>query len=155
MLTKNDCLMLLSELSDNGVDTKEIVQKLLRNTSSTIDYEVLKFINEHRVFDVLNFYEKLRVSYNNKKSKLYKSIVSIDEKEPKDAIVTLSSLLTQQLLFSNTVDNKQQFLKHCRADEVSKVLANYFKTYDLTLCIALLTLIKADLKVFESLKQYK
>ena len=153
MLTKNDCLMLLSELSDNGVDTKEMTRKLLQTTA--IDYEVLKFINGYKAFDVLNFYEKLRASYNNKKSKLSKSIVTIDEKEPKDVVVTLSSLLTQIMLFSNTVENKQQFLKHVRADEVSKVLANYCKTYDLTLCVAILTLIKADLKVFESLKNYK
>lgn len=153
MLTKNDCLRLLSELSDSGVDTKEMTRRLLQTTS--IDYEVLKFINNYRAFDVLNFYEKLRESYNNKRSKLYKSIVTIDEKEPKDVVVTLSSLLTQIMLFSNTVENKQQFLKHVRADEISKVLSNYCKTYDLTLCIAILTLVKADLKVFESLKQYK
>lgn len=150
MLTKNDCLLLLSELSDNGVDTAEVVSRLIKSRS--IDYEVLKFINEHRTFEVLDFYDKLRVSYNNKRSKLYKSIVQIDEKEPKDIVVTLASLLTQILLFSNTVTDKQLFFKHCRADEVSKVLTNYFVTYDLTLCVSLLKLIKADLKVFEALK---
>jgi hypothetical protein len=142
--------MLLSEISDKGVDTKEITTKLIR--SSTIDYEVLKFINQYKIFDVLNFYDRLRVNYNNKKSKLYKSIVQIDEKEPKDVVVTLSSLLTQILLYSNNVEDKQLFLKHSRADEISKVLANYFVTYDLTLCIAILKLVKADLKALEGLE---
>lgn len=142
--------MLLSEISDKGVDTKEITTKLIR--SSTIDYEVLKFINQYKIFDVLNFYDRLRVNYNNKKSKLYKSIVQIGEKEPKDVVVTLSSLLTQILLYSNNVEDKQLFLKHSRADEISKVLANYFVTYDLTLCIAILKLVKADLKALEGLE---
>ena len=142
--------MLLSELSDEGIDTKEITTKLLR--SSNIDYEVLRFINQYKIFDVLNFYDRLRVNYNNKKSKLYKSIVQIDEKEPKDVVVTLSSLLTQILLYSNTVNDRQLFLKHSRADEISKVLANYFVTYDLTLCVAILKLVKADLKALEGLE---
>lgn len=145
--------MLLGELSDSGVDTRDITTKLLKDSS--INYDVLKFINEHRTFEVLSFYNKLRVNYNNKKSKLYKSIVQIDEKEPKEIVVTLSSLLTQILLHSNTVEDKQLFLKHSRADEISKVLANYFQTYDLTLCVAILKLIKADLKVLESLKKVK
>ena len=143
--------MLLAELSDSGVDTKAVTAQLC--SSSSIDLEVLKFINSHRTFDVLNFYDKLRISYNNKKSKLYKSIVQIDEKEPKDIVVTLTSLLTQIVLFSNTVNDKQLFLKHARADEISKVLTNYFTNYDLTLCIALLRLVKADLKALESLNK--
>ena len=128
MITKNDCLMLLAELSDSGVDTKDAVNKVVKNTS--IDLEVLKFINSYKTFDVLNFYDKLRVNYNNKRSKLYKCIVQVDEKEPRDIVVTLASLLTQILLHSN-----------------------YFKTYDLTLCITLLKLIKADLKALESLNK--
>ncbi len=154
MLTKSDCLMLLSELSDEGIDTKEVTSQLVR--SHSIDVDVLKFINEHRTLEILSFYDRLRVNYNNKKSKLYKSIVQMDEKLPKDAVVTLSSLLTQILLYSNTVMNRELFLKHSRADEISKVLSNYFTTYDLTLCVSLLTLIRADLKVLEELnKQHK
>lgn len=141
--------MLLSELSDKGIDTKQITSNLIK--SASIDYEVLKFINEYRTFDILNFYNKLRISYNNKKSKLYKEIVQIDEKAPKDIVVTLSSLLTQILLYSNTASDKQLFLKHARADEISKVLSNYFVNYDLTLCVSLLKLVRADLKVLERL----
>lgn len=151
MITKNDCLMLLAELSDSGVDTKDAVNKVVKNTS--IDLEVLKFINSYKTFDVLNFYDKLRVNYNNKRSKLYKCIVQVDEKEPRDIVVTLASLLTQILLHSNTVEDKELFLKHSRAEEISRVLNNYFKTYDLTLCITLLKLIKADLKALESLNK--
>lgn len=145
--------MLLAELSDKGIDTKDVTAQLVKSPS--ISYEVLRFINEYKTFDILNFYDKLRVNYNNKKSKLYKEIVQIDEKEPKDIVVTLSSLLTQILLYSNTVQDKQLFLKHSRADEISKVLTNYFCTYDLTLCISLLKLVKADLKALEELKNLK
>lgn len=150
MITKNDCLLLLAEIADKGVDTKEYLTKVIKNPK--IDLEVLKFINSNRPLELTQFYDKLRKNYNNKKSKLYKEIVQVDEKEPKDIVITLSSLLTQILLFSNTVKNKQLFLKHSRADEISKVLVKYFQDYDMQLCSSMLMLIKADLKACEYVK---
>lgn len=41
------------------------------------------------------------------------------------------------------------FLRHARAEEISKVLTIYFQKYDLTNCIKLLRLIKADIITFE------
>ena len=151
MITKNDCLLLLAELKDRNIDTKPYVIKTLNNTSVAL--EVLKFINKNRPLELGLFYESLRKRYNEGKSKLYKEIVQIDIKEPKDMIVTLSSLLTQILLYSNKVENKQLFLKHSRADEITKVLYNYFDTFDLTLSVQMLNLIKADLKACELLQK--
>ena len=151
MITKNDCLLLLAELKDRNIDTKPYVIKTLNNTS--VDIEVLKFINKNRPLELGLIYESLRKRYNEGKSKLYKAIVQIDIKEPKDMIVTLSSLLTQILLYSNKVENKQLFLKHSRADEITKVLYNYFDTFDLTLSVQMLNLIKADLKACELLQK--
>lgn len=150
MITKNDCLMLLAELSEQGIDTTDYVRKVLKNVN--IDLEVITFINKNRPLDLSLFYEELRKKYNDKKSKLYKEIVQSDEKEPKDILVTLSSLLTQILLYSKKIENKQLFLRHSRADEISKVLANYFINYNFELPIKLLTLIKADLKACELVK---
>ena len=150
MITKNDCLLLLAELSQKGVDTKQITLELIRN--SNVNLSVVEFINNHRPFDVLQFYEKLRKSYNDKKSKLYKEIVQIDEKEPKDILITLSSLLTQIFIYSSKVKDRELFLRHTRAEEITKVILNYLKTYDLTLCIALLNHVKADLKALETIK---
>lgn len=150
MITKNDCLLLLAELSEQGINTKEITSELVRNSKPSI--EVVDFINQHRPFEVLTFYEKLRKNYNNKKSKLYKEIVQIDEKQPKNILITLSSLLTQIFIFSSSVEDKELFLKHSRAEEITKVITNYCKTYDLTLCISLLNHVKADLKALESIK---
>ena len=149
MITKNDCLLLLGELSDNGVDTNEMCNRLINNPD--IDLSVLEFIHKYRPLEVLQFYINIRKNYNNKKSKLYKEIVQIDTKEPKDITITLSSLLTQILLFSNKVEDKQLFLKHSRAEEISKVLNNYFKTYDVQMCFKLLSYVKADLKALESI----
>lgn len=147
MITKNDCLLLLSEISDKGIDTKTYVSKIIK--SNSVDLEVLRFINDNRPLELTLFYEFLRKRYNEKKSKLYKEIVQIDEKEPKDMVVTLSSLLTQIILYSNRIENKQLFLKHSRADEISKVLVNYFTNFDLQLCVSMLNLLKADLKACE------
>ena len=91
MITKNDCFLLLYEIKSEGVDTKEAMSKLL--SSSTPDTSVIKFIHEHRPIEVIEFYHKLRKSYNDKKSKLYKEIVQVDEKQPKDIMITLAILI--------------------------------------------------------------
>ena len=151
MLTKNDCLIILSQMEKDGIEVT--LQKKELITNPEISLSILEFIDKNRPFDIKQFYEKLRKSYNNKKSKLYKSIVDIDTKEPKDIVVTLSCLLTQILLFSTTTKDRELFLKHSRATEISKVLTNYFLTYDLSLCLGLLQYIRADLKVLESLNK--
>lgn len=149
MLTTNDCLLLLSEIESKGINTKEVTTKLV---TSGLTQDVLKYIDTYRPLEVKQFYDNIRKNYNNKKSKLYKEIVQIDQKQPKDIVITLSCLLTQILLFSNKVEDRQLFLNHSRADEISKVLHNYFVSYDITLCVKILNLIKADLKALESLK---
>jgi hypothetical protein len=45
------------------------------------------------------------------------------------------------------------FLSHSRAEEITRVLNNYYRTYDLKPVVALRSLIKADLKSFESIKK--
>ena len=152
MITKNDCLLLLSELQDKGLETKPYVMKVLKDNN--VNLEVLKFINDNRKLELTEFYNFLRNRYNEKKSKLYKEIVQIDEKQPKDIVVTLSSLLTQILLYSNKVENKQLFLKHSRADEISKVLVKYFQDYDVQLCVSMMNLLKADLKACEYINSF-
>lgn len=146
MITKTDCVLLLTELQQQGIDVSEQLKKLMKQ--SLPDVEIIKFINDNRQLDLSNFYYKIRKSYNSKKSKLYINIVKeIDE--PNEVLTTLSAMLTQILLFSKTCENKQLFLKHARAEEISMVLLNYFKNYDLTNCLKLLRLIKADLKTIE------
>lgn len=149
MITKNDCLILLADIQNNGVDTTQVTQELIK--SNTLPLSVIKFINDNRQLDLSAFYERLRKNYNNKKSNLYKNIVKeIDE--PNEVLTTLSSLLTQILLYSRQLENRQMFLKHARSSEITMVLNNYFKSYDLTNCLKLLRIIKVDLKALESIK---
>jgi hypothetical protein len=149
MITKNDCLLLLADLKDKGVDTSVVTKQLM--SSASIDMEVLKFINDNRQLDLTAFYEKIRKSYNNKKSNLYINIVKEIE-EPQEVLTTLSAMMTQILLFSKNLEDKQMFFKHSRVNEIVKVLNNYFITYDLTYCIKLIKLIKLDIKALESIK---
>ena len=149
MITKNDCLLLLADLKDKGVDTSVVTKQLM--SSPSIDIEVLKFINDNRQLDLTAFYEKIRKSYNNKKSNLYINIVKEIE-EPQEVLTTLSAMMTQILLFSKNLEDKQMFFKHSRVNEIVKVLNNYFTTYDLTYCIKLIKLIKLDIKALESIK---
>ena len=61
-------------------------------------------------------------------------------------------MLTQVLRFSNDTSDRQMFLRHARANDITKVLNIYFNNYDLTNCIKLLRIIKADIKALESIK---
>lgn len=149
MITKTDCILLLTELETKGVDVKDNLQKAL--SSPSIDIDVLKFINDNRQMDLTAFYKYIRKSYNQKHSSLYKNIVSEELKDPNESLTTLSALLTQILLFSRKVENKQMFLRHARCNEITKILNNYFITYDLTNCLKLLKIIKADIKALESI----
>ena len=149
MISKNDCLILLEDIKNKGIDTTEPLKELLN--SNTLPLSVIKFINENRQLDLAAFYEKIRKNYNKKKSSLYINIVKEIE-EPNEVLVTLSAMLTQILLFSKNVENKQMFLKHARANDISKILTLYFTNYDLTNCLKLMRIIKADIKALESIK---
>src|SRR5574344_2155128 len=100
MITKNDCLLLLTELEQSGVKVDEQINTLIK--SDGVPLNVLKFINDNRHLDVANFYEQIRKSYNSKKSSLYINIVKEIE-EPDKVITTLSAMLTQEFLYSRKV----------------------------------------------------
>lgn len=149
MITKNDAYILLADLQNKGIDTQVALEELM--SSQNITLNVIKFINDKRQLDLTRFFERLRKNYNNKKSTLYGNIVK-EVEEPNKVLTTLSALLTQILLYAEKVDNRQMFLRHARCDEITLVLNNYFKTYDLTNCLKLLRIIKVDLKALESIK---
>ena len=146
MITKNDCILLLSDINEKGVDTSQFLTKLLKEKEPSL--EVIKFINSNRPLDVTQFYEKIRRSYNNKKSVLYKNIVKETE-EPQSVLTTLASLQLQLLLFAKNVQDKPMFFNHSRADDITKVIHNYYKTFDIIPCIKLLKIIKCDLVALE------
>lgn len=148
-ITKNDCLLLLTKMQEDGVDTKAQVNKLFSTPGIPLD--VLKFINNHKQLDVISFYERIRKNYNNKRSKLYINIMKeIDD--PEEVITTLSALLTQIILTSEKVDNKKLFLNNARAGEITRVLNNYFNTFDVESARKLLYLFKCDIKALESIR---
>lgn len=149
MISKNDCILLLSDIESRGIDTKAQINELL--TSNTLPLSVIKFINDNRQLDLASFYEGIRKSYNKKSSNLYINIVKEIE-DPTEVLTTLSAMLTQILRYSKKVENKTMFLRHARANDITKVLNNYFANYDLTLCLKLMRIIKADIKALESIK---
>lgn len=147
MITKTDCLTILVSLEDRGVNIDKQMKKLL--TAKEIPLETLKFILENRGIEVANFYEMLRKKHNQKKSPLYHNIVK-DTTDPEEIITTLSCLLVQIALYSKKlVSNKEIFQREVRAEEISRVLHNYYTTGMLDSCIALMKLLKADLLVLE------
>jgi CDP-glycerol glycerophosphotransferase (TagB/SpsB family) len=152
MLKTTDLILLLTELEEKGVEGSSQQIRELVNKGEIL-FETLKFINDNRLLDVANFYEQIRKSYNSKKSSLYINLVREEVKNPKDMLTTLASLNLQILLFANHIENPQMFLSHSRAEEITRVLNNYYRTYDLKPVVALRSLIKADLKSFESIKK--
>ncbi len=151
MITKTDLLLLLTELQEQGIDTSADIKYLM--SAKSIPLDLLKKINQDRQLDVARFYEKLRASYNNKKSKLYINIMRSDENtiaDPNTILTTLSALLNQVLQFK--AEDRVMFFKHVRTNEIVQVLDIYFKTFNIKPALKLLTLYKADIKAFESMK---
>ena len=147
MITKNDCLSILVKLEDSGVQGIDpYMRKLL--VSKEIPLDVLKFISDNRGIEVGNFYEMLRKSHNQKKSPLYTNILK-EVENPDELITTLSCLLTQIILYGNKLINRDQFFREVRAEEITRVLNNFFKTGTYEESQALLKLIKSDLLVLE------
>jgi hypothetical protein len=147
MITKNDCLTILVSLEDRGVDINSQMKKLL--TTKEIPIDVLKFILDNRGIEVANFYEMLRKKHNQKKSPLYHNIVK-DITDPDEVVTTLACLLVQITLYSSKlVSNKEIFQREVRAEEISRVLNNYYATGTLDNCLALIKLLKSDLLVLE------
>ena len=150
MLTKNDLLLLSNEMQASGKETSKLATRLA--LSEGVPRDILKYINDNRPLEVAQFYEMLRKNYNHKKSNLYKNLVREELSEPIEALITLSALNLQILLYAKKLDDNKMFLKHSRADEITKVLNNYYNTYDLIPCLKMLKLIKSDLKCFENIK---
>lgn len=149
MLKKTDVLMLLTELQDNGKDVSKYINNLYKTSSIPLD--IIKFINDQRQLDVAQFYERLRSNYNHKKSDLYINIVKeIDDLD--EILTTLAAYNLQVLLFGRKVENKELFYKASRVEEVTRVLNNYYRNYDIDKCRVVLSLIKADIKLFEEIK---
>ena len=149
MITRADCILLLTDLEEHGVKNDGIMMEALKSSEPSL--KVIKYINDNRQLDLARFYEKIRKSYNNKKSNLYINIVKGIE-NPSIVLTTLSAMLTQILLYSKDVENREMFLRHARALDISKILSNYFQTFDLTNCLKLIRVIKADIKALESIR---
>jgi len=150
MLTKEDLLLLLDEIEQRGVDIKNYPYKLMMG--DRIPSEILKFVNDNRPLEINNFYEMLRKNHNKKKTPLYKNLVKGEFDSNKEALITLASLHLQILLYAKKLEDETLFLKHSRAEEITQVLNNYYRTYDLIPCLKLLKLIRNDMKCFELLR---
>lgn len=150
MISKLDILSLLSDLKDRGEDVTIYEQEVIKNV--TVPLNVIKFLNDKRSFDVSKFFEKLRYSYNHKKSDLYLNIVK-EITDVEDVLTTLASYNLQVLIYAKKVEDKEMFYRNTRVEEVTRVLNNYYKTFDLEECITVLSLLKAEIKLFESVKE--
>lgn len=149
MLTKEDTILLLTQLQQSGIDVKSQLMKAVR--SQYVQADIIQFINTNRQIDLSKFYEKLRKSYNDKRSILYKNLVKdLTEDNISDVLTTLASLNLQLLLFSKDAEDYEMFLRAARMEEINKCLLNYSRTYDIIPCIKLLQIIKADLKCLEN-----
>ena len=150
MLTKPDCMSILIKLEDQGINVDSYIKQLI--TSKEVPIEVLKFIAKNRGIELCNFYEMLRKSHNQKKSPLYTNILK-EVSSPEDVVLTLSSLLQQIILYNKKLVNNTTFLKEARAEEITRVLNEYFKEGKLDDCLSLLKLVKTDLLVLEYLTE--
>ena len=149
MINKQDCLSLLVKLGDQGVaGVNKHIREVMMSRETPLS--ALQFLAQNQGFEATKFYEMLRKSHNQKKSPLYTNILKEDLLSD-ELITTLTSLLTQIALYERKIEDKIKFRQEIRAEEVSRVLHEYFNTGDNTSCQKLLQLIKADILVFEYL----
>ena len=147
MINKSDLMTILVSLEDKGININKPMRSLV--TSKDIPIDVLKFILDNRGSEVANFYEMLRKKHNQKKSPLYHNIVK-DIEDTDEIIITLACLLVQITLYSNKLNSNKEIFQHeVRAEEITRVLNNYYSTGDYSQCLALLKLLKADMLVLE------
>lgn len=147
MINKSDLMTILVNLEDKGVNINKPMKSLI--TSKEIPMDVLKFILDNRGSEVANFYEMLRKKHNQKKSPLYHNIIK-DIEDTDEIITTLACLLVQVALYSKKLtSNKEIFQREIRAEEITRVLNNYYNTGDFSQCLALIKLLKADMLVLE------
>jgi len=146
MITKNDCLSILVKMEDNGLNVNSYMKKLL--SSKEIPLDVLQFISRNRGIEVGNFYEMLRKKHNQSKSPLYTNILKEIENVD-DVITTLTCLMTQIVLYGKKLEDSSQFYKEVRAEEITRVLNEYFKNERPDDCVKLIKLIKSDILVLE------
>ena len=78
MITKTDCILLLADMKNKGIDTTSALNEVV--SSNSISLSVLKFINDNRGLELSAFYENLRKNYNNKKSKLSSCFINSAKK---------------------------------------------------------------------------
>lgn len=150
MITKNDVLLLLTQLEKEGKQVNTQIVKVIKTPDLPLD--VLKFINDNRPLEIGEFYDLIRKNYNSKKSKLYKNLVADNFTDATEVLTTLAALNLQIALFASKLEDNKLFITHSRAEEITQVLNNYYKTYDLLPCCKLLRLIRTDLLVLEYIK---
>lgn len=149
MITLNDCLLMLANIKANNIDTSKMENEVLENG---VTKKVIKFIKENGDLDIYDFYEKLRKSYNDKKSKLYINIVKEDFTNVDNIPTTMASYVLQTLLFSKQAKDANLFLEQSRYTDCCDCLLEYGKNGDLIPCIRLLQIIKQEIKALEEIR---
>ena len=147
MITKQDVLLLLARLKDENIDCSSYVTETVKDG---VNIDTLKFINDNRQLELSKFYEKLRKSNNEKKSRLYSQIMKdYTEEDVYDIICALNSYALQVCIFARDIEDKPMFFRFSRLNEIYKCLENYSRTYNIVNCMKLLHYIKSDIKVLE------
>lgn len=128
-----------------SADNSELLEKVYSDPIGA-----LKTIKQNGKLDIFEFYNKLRKNYNDKHSKIYINVMK-EVEDPKKVLTTLSALVTQILLYSEHLNNKNIFMKHSNFSEILKALQEYAETQNLIPCVEIIRTIKQDIKQVEQL----
>ena len=90
MISKNDLILLLTDLQEKEIDVSKELNTTIKNG---VQISTIGFINAHRQLDLHKFYEKIRKSYNEKHSNLYINILR-EIYDINKVLTTLSTLET-------------------------------------------------------------
>lgn len=145
MLTNQDLIYFLTKWNTKEADV--IIRKLL--TSSSFKGEAISYLNSLRSIDIVNFYEHLRKSYNEKHSSLYINLMR-EELSLDEQIITLASYILQANIYLKKSINKPLFIRESSLLDASRALELYYSQEDFLWVSKQLSKIKEDIKLYES-----
>lgn len=150
MLTSQDLIYFLTKCNTKEADV--IIRKLL--TSSAFKGEAISYLNSTRSIDIVNFYEHLRKSYNEKRSSLYINLMK-EDLPLEDQVITLASYILQANIYLKKAINRPLFIRESEVNNSALALQKYYSQEDLLEVRNQLNKIKEDIKLYESFYRRK
>lgn len=124
MITKQEAYQKLFTIKNRGVDVIPVLKELTMLDEP--NRKILEFIMTYETIDQEEFYQTLRGKNNSKRSRLYSQLLK-EEVSDYELSKSVSSLITQVLIFSESMSDqdKFKFYSHMRLKDCMDAVSDY------------------------------